>query len=110
MAINGARADSLRRALVPAVLAPVPRCRRAARRAGPGGGAHDNLDGFIKLTEPRQDSPKNEWSFASSLSNRKKPGCGGVDDGALSDDDDRLGTSSEWDRGLRENVVYVLLI
>ncbi len=44
MATNGARADSLRRALVPSVLALVARCRRAAQRARPGGGPHGNLE------------------------------------------------------------------
>ena len=33
----------VRRALVPAVLALVPRCRRTAQRARPGSGPHDNL-------------------------------------------------------------------
>ena len=46
----------------------------------------------------------------SILSNRKMPVLGTVDDGVLSDDDDRLGTSSEWDRVRRENVGPALLI
>ena len=43
MATNRARVDSLRRALVPSVLALVPRCRRTAQRARPGSGPHDHL-------------------------------------------------------------------
>ena len=43
MAANRARADSLRRARVLAVLALVPRRRRAAQRARPEGRPHDNL-------------------------------------------------------------------
>ena len=42
-AADRARADSLRCALGPSVLALVPRCRRAAQRALPGSGPHDNL-------------------------------------------------------------------
>ena len=43
VATNGARVDSSPRALVPLVIVLVPRCRRAAQRARPGGGPHDNL-------------------------------------------------------------------
>ncbi len=45
-----------------------------------------------------------------SLSNRKKPGLGEVDDERPSDGADRLGTGSESDRELREIVGLVLLI
>ena len=43
MAADGSGADCLRRALVSSVLTRAPRCRRAAQRAGPGGGPHDGL-------------------------------------------------------------------
>ena len=43
VAADGAGADSLCGALVSAVLALAPRCRRVARRARSGGGSHDDL-------------------------------------------------------------------
>ena len=51
MAANGARAESLRRALVPSVLALVARCQRAARRARPGGGNAHDPEGQARLGE-----------------------------------------------------------
>ena len=30
----------------------------------PAGQVKSFVEGFVKLTEPRQDSPENEWSFA----------------------------------------------
>src|SRR5271163_4129898 len=43
VAADGAGADSVCRALVSSVLALVARRRRVVRRAGPGGGSHDDL-------------------------------------------------------------------
>ena len=43
VATHGAWADSVRRTLIPSVLALVPRCRSADPRARPGGGPHDHL-------------------------------------------------------------------